>query len=121
MSDQEQRDRPSFDVEYLAALDRRIKASDEKRKEWRPKLKISKHEILLVLERETQHGGEVIIAEYPYVHFDDGESDEPITVLVWHIMLSGLARPDEFVRGKENAIMRVVNIAIEELWERSTS
>ena len=27
---EQQRDRPSFDVEYLAALDRRIKASDEK-------------------------------------------------------------------------------------------
>lgn len=114
-------DTPEKREQYMKELDERIKENDKKRKAWRPKLKISKHEILLVLEHETQWGGEVIIAEYPYVHFNEGESDVPITVLVWHIMMSGLARPDEFVRGKEQTIMRVVNIAIEELFEGLTS
>ena len=116
MSEQQQRDRPSFDVEYLAALDRRIKASDKKRKEWRPKLKISKHEILLVLERETQWEGKGIIAEYPYIYWDD--DDNMVTVLTWHITdWGGICEPEQFARGKDKAIMCVVNIALKHMLE----
>ena len=109
-------ERPPLDPEYLAELHRRIKASDKKRKEWKPRLKISKHEILLVLERETQWGGKGVIAEYPYIYWDD--NDVMVTVLTWHITTwGGVGGSDEFVRGKEKAIMRVTNIALKHIIE----